>query len=49
VEEVVRIAGLDRVPRRHSSATMNARKPVLTTLQKRTRQRQARTRCARLP
>jgi phenylalanyl-tRNA synthetase beta chain len=38
VEEVVRIAGLDRVPMMPFERDDNARKPVLTTLQKRTRQ-----------
>jgi len=38
VEEVVRIAGLDRVPMMPFARDDNARKPVLTTLQKRTRQ-----------
>jgi phenylalanyl-tRNA synthetase beta chain len=37
VEEVVRIAGLDRVPETAFERDDNARKPVLTTLQKRTR------------
>jgi len=37
VEEVVRIAGLDRVPMTPFDRDENARKPVLTTLQKRTR------------
>ncbi len=37
VEEVVRIAGLDRVPMTPFERDENARKPVLTTLQKRTR------------
>lgn len=37
VEEVVRIAGLDRVPETAFERDENARKPVLTTLQKRTR------------
>jgi phenylalanyl-tRNA synthetase beta chain len=37
VEEVVRIAGLERVPQTPFERDENARKPVLTTLQKRTR------------
>lgn len=37
VEEVVRIAGLDRVPATPFDRDDNARKPVLTVLQKRTR------------
>ncbi|MGE0604785.1 MAG: phenylalanine--tRNA ligase subunit beta, partial [Xanthobacteraceae bacterium] len=37
VEEVVRIAGLERVPMTPFERDENARKPVLTTLQKRTR------------
>jgi len=37
VEEVVRIAGLDRVPATPFERDDNARKPVLTSLQKRTR------------
>jgi phenylalanyl-tRNA synthetase beta chain len=37
VEEVVRIAGVDRVPMTPFERDDNARKPVLTTLQKRTR------------
>jgi phenylalanyl-tRNA synthetase beta chain len=37
VEEVVRIAGLDRVPMMPFERDDNARKPVLTSLQKRTR------------
>ena len=37
VEEVVRIAGLDRVAETPFERDENARKPVLTTLQKRTR------------
>jgi phenylalanyl-tRNA synthetase beta chain len=37
VEEVVRIAGLERVPETAFERDKNARKPVLTTLQKRTR------------